>query len=374
VAVNDATVYLMHFLGEGDALKVLKADPNANIGDLVSRSSRRANSSVFSGVRNAGQLVAWAERKMGAEPGSTPAAVPPGDPSYTPNGLPRSVRDRAMDPTAQLIPELEGRFAANAEQRQLLLQQREALVKRWDAFEDEERARISTETSGAFALRLIGNGPPLTRIDITKAHREGRLSDVEAAKWFESLQAHERGEEAYRQSQADRAEAAEQQRIERTARSVIGVAAFDYFSKGGDPRNIITSVMGSLHLIEDPIVRAETAIQAGRLAEGMENLNLSTPAVQTYQRNVKRTAEVLGSKLPPGTRLEYVDPQGKVQRVTREEAAKMAEAQLGRLSLEALTDAASGEAPNWADTQSELQNWMVRSFRAPTADASNSLR
>lgn len=65
VPVNDATLYLAHFLGSGDAIKVLKADPNAPINGLVQQPSIDANQSVFARAPTAGALVAWAGRKVG---------------------------------------------------------------------------------------------------------------------------------------------------------------------------------------------------------------------------------------------------------------------------------------------------------------------
>lgn len=304
--------------------------------------------------------------------------APVGDPNYQPNGSGRSVRERSFDPSAQLLPELEGRFAANAEQRQLLLQQREALVNRWDRYETEKTEEVYKETAGAFALRLTGNGPPLTRTDIQKAHKEGRMSDQQAASWYESIQSAERADEAYQQSQQDRRDREDERRVERAARAVIGSAAMEYFDGGGDPRQIITNVMGNLQHIPDDLVRAEAIGQAARLAQTLEGANLATPEAQAYERNVRRASESLGNKLPraangqPLTRFTYIDPRGREVRVTRDEAEKLAEAKLGELSLEAMTRTAQGEKPTWAETQAELQEWYSRSFRAPARDATNS--
>lgn len=63
--VNDATLYLSHFLGAGDAVKVLKADPSANLAGVVDPASLAANKSVFDKTPTAGALLAWAGRKVG---------------------------------------------------------------------------------------------------------------------------------------------------------------------------------------------------------------------------------------------------------------------------------------------------------------------
>ena len=65
VPVNDATLYLSHFLGAGDAVKVLKADPNARLAGMVAPQSIEANKAVFDKAPTAGALLAWAGRKVG---------------------------------------------------------------------------------------------------------------------------------------------------------------------------------------------------------------------------------------------------------------------------------------------------------------------
>lgn len=73
VPVNDATVYLAHFLGAGDAVKVLKASPDAPLGGLLERGTIDANRAVFEKAGSASELVAWAHAKMGGQAGSVPA-------------------------------------------------------------------------------------------------------------------------------------------------------------------------------------------------------------------------------------------------------------------------------------------------------------
>jgi hypothetical protein len=72
VSPSDGNAYLAHFLGVGDAIKVLRASSDTPIGDLVTAASIRANPAVFGKVRTAGELAAWASRKMGGN-----GAVPP---------------------------------------------------------------------------------------------------------------------------------------------------------------------------------------------------------------------------------------------------------------------------------------------------------
>lgn len=79
VPVNDATVYLAHFLGRADALRVLRAAEDAPIEQLVDAGSIAANRAVFNPqgrppITSASELVAWAHRKMGGEGQGVPAA------------------------------------------------------------------------------------------------------------------------------------------------------------------------------------------------------------------------------------------------------------------------------------------------------------
>jgi hypothetical protein len=57
-------LYLAHFLGAGGATKVLKANPNTPVADLVGEKAVEANPSVLSG-KTAGTVAAWATGKMG---------------------------------------------------------------------------------------------------------------------------------------------------------------------------------------------------------------------------------------------------------------------------------------------------------------------
>ncbi|MEM7303409.1 MAG: tape measure protein [Pseudomonadota bacterium] len=64
VAVTDASLHLSHFLGAGDAIKVLKANSSTPLDGLISSSSINANKSILSG-RTAGDAIAYAQRRAG---------------------------------------------------------------------------------------------------------------------------------------------------------------------------------------------------------------------------------------------------------------------------------------------------------------------
>lgn len=70
-ADDDGNLYLTHFLGEAGGVRVLKADPNTPVINLVGRQAVEANRSILEG-KTAADVIAWAHRKMGGrapEPG-----------------------------------------------------------------------------------------------------------------------------------------------------------------------------------------------------------------------------------------------------------------------------------------------------------------
>lgn len=76
--VNDGSVYLAHFAGSGGAVSLLKADPSTPVASILGQDAVAAN--PFLAGKSAGEVVAWAQKKMGGAPsGPDPllAAIPP---------------------------------------------------------------------------------------------------------------------------------------------------------------------------------------------------------------------------------------------------------------------------------------------------------
>jgi hypothetical protein len=71
---------LAHFLGLSDALKVISAHADQSVKGLVHSASIAANPGVFKKVENAGDMLAWAQGKMGGAPVQTVGLkpIPPG--------------------------------------------------------------------------------------------------------------------------------------------------------------------------------------------------------------------------------------------------------------------------------------------------------
>ena len=63
VAVNDAAVYLAHFLGPGGAVATLSAAPDTLTDAFLGQDQISANASILRG-KTAAEVVAWAEKKM----------------------------------------------------------------------------------------------------------------------------------------------------------------------------------------------------------------------------------------------------------------------------------------------------------------------
>jgi hypothetical protein len=75
--VTPGTTYLAHFAGPQGAVKVLQADPNAPVGDILGAAAVNANP-FLKGMTVAG-LRSWADKKMGAPaaPSAAPAITTP---------------------------------------------------------------------------------------------------------------------------------------------------------------------------------------------------------------------------------------------------------------------------------------------------------
>jgi hypothetical protein len=67
IAPTPSNLYLAHFLGVGDAARVLSAKPGTPVSDIVSPEAVAANKSVLQG-KTVDTVAAWASQKMGGSP------------------------------------------------------------------------------------------------------------------------------------------------------------------------------------------------------------------------------------------------------------------------------------------------------------------
>jgi hypothetical protein len=102
--VTPGTTYLAHFAGPQGAVKVLQADPNASVEDVLGSSVVKANP-FLKGMTTQG-LQAWAAKKMGTEaPQTAPAPqAQPASPASPANAIPQQVQAPIFAPSPQAAP------------------------------------------------------------------------------------------------------------------------------------------------------------------------------------------------------------------------------------------------------------------------------
>lgn len=103
VASDSGAVYLAHFLGAGDAIKVLQASPDTPLVGLVQQRSIDANRTIFARNPTAKDIIAFARRKVGDV---VPAGAR-GDPAFL-----NAVRKHAASDLNRVLPQIEARVKA----------------------------------------------------------------------------------------------------------------------------------------------------------------------------------------------------------------------------------------------------------------------
>jgi hypothetical protein len=141
VPATDGTIYLAHFLGPR-ATSVLKANPSTPIAQLVPAEFIRKNPTVLGGGKTAGDVVAWADRRMGGH-GTRPTFVPQREDM---EGLYRQI-DAHQDWT------FERKQAARSALEQIISRQ-DALVERRER--DAERAALDRVTELGENFKSMG--------------------------------------------------------------------------------------------------------------------------------------------------------------------------------------------------------------------------
>ena len=106
VTPDAGNLKLMHFLGQPDALKVFRADPNTPVEQLVSPAAIAANSSILAG-KTAGQVIQWARANMNAQGGVTPAMTGGGaTPTQTPNAVTNNLAPALAPGAGNALPDV----------------------------------------------------------------------------------------------------------------------------------------------------------------------------------------------------------------------------------------------------------------------------
>lgn len=125
--VTEGNLYLAHFSGAGTAAKALKANPNAPASSVYGQAAIDANGSILRG-KTVGQVVAWANQKMGGKAQTTL----PANQSMLSDGLNDGLMSDNLQP--QYAPEDNSAQAEAADEMQRSARmQREAAEDMQDA-------------------------------------------------------------------------------------------------------------------------------------------------------------------------------------------------------------------------------------------------
>jgi len=142
--VNDGTLYLSHFAGPGDAIKLLKADPGASAESVMAAASIKAN--AFLKGKTVGWVIDWAAQKMGAAPSYV-------DPE-TVRQMRTEIASDAKDLWAGIKEGLKNDFAPSSDELSLLTRQLSLI-------DDQDfRQEVATDLKAFEAGHALANLPP----------------------------------------------------------------------------------------------------------------------------------------------------------------------------------------------------------------------
>jgi hypothetical protein len=112
ITPTDGNVYLAHFLGASGAIKLLKASPDTKVGGVLSAQAIQANASVFAQNKTAGEMIAWADRKMAGQQVATTTETTAPKQSAAMGGIltgPKSGYEATLHGTEAVVPLPDGR-------------------------------------------------------------------------------------------------------------------------------------------------------------------------------------------------------------------------------------------------------------------------
>lgn len=103
IPVDAGTTYLAHFAGPGGAVKLLQSDPNTPASAILGPDAVKAN--PFLAKMTAGDVAAWASRKMGGSPRAQAPQAAPQAPMTLPSAqTPVFPQQPVAPPQAQQAP------------------------------------------------------------------------------------------------------------------------------------------------------------------------------------------------------------------------------------------------------------------------------
>lgn len=187
---------------------------------------------------------------------SDPVQATPGFRLGAPDADPVTAYEQSGD-----VPELAGIEAMNlsVDDRRYLQEQRDRLAERIRAEWSQHAAEEQERSSSAMALRLYGQGDPLTSVEITQAIRGQHITPQQGVSLFNLMRQNANAAEAYQdrmEARADRAEAKarEEQAAEISGRYISGILTGRM--SGAQARSRLLS---ELPRITDPVVQASVA-------------------------------------------------------------------------------------------------------------------
>ncbi len=309
--------HLAHFLGVKDALRVLRADPNTPIADVVTAASISANPGVFRSASTAGKLIAWAGRKQGGSSKGAGAITPDdpvvANPNFRPPDDPLdpielAEMDYARAPPAS--PLLTGNILLTPEERVALTEASQQYADEVRIEWQRDKRKGEDRNFEILGLRLLGQGERLTSKDIMDAVDRGDIRMEQAKPLLFALRDNAAMAARYRDEQEadadrDRAKSREEALERLVAHGLGGV-----YSNRETPAQALARALRDASRISDPAVRAAflsaVGTEARRIEELRENsepfrriMRMADDAEEEMLRDVKspRTRTLLQNKL-----------------------------------------------------------------------------
>jgi len=182
LGVNNASVYLSHFLGSAGAIKVLKAGLDTPIGEVVSADAIASNRTVFRSVKTVEDMVKWAAEKMGMQTDEH-GVVQVDEADYQRRMAEWESKQGASGPTGiPALDLLDGAQKLQVSRQAAMILDRQAQQAEQEAAKAaraQELAERETHQARLNALYVGLNDGSKTAADIQKAREDGWLTDFD---------------------------------------------------------------------------------------------------------------------------------------------------------------------------------------------------
>ena len=167
VSVDQAALYLAHFLGPQGAVKVLQAPKGTQTSDLLGADQINANKSILQG-KTTEEVVMWAQRKIGLSKEEVTLQKDVAE-------LQSKQAEKASEYNTSLQERLKLKADENANDGRL---SKEGFIQK-ELAEEQKRARAAEVTLSAQQIAKIKE-LAAAEYDVANAKREGKTADQEA--------------------------------------------------------------------------------------------------------------------------------------------------------------------------------------------------